>query len=116
MLWQHGQWDPLNALGPLNAFPWVLNGLIEALVSIRRLEEFLGLPDFCREEYYSRMYDIIQPQQAGLHTLPHNQKQNLNKNFVSINSIFFFHFYALLGVNLEGNPRVSRDCSALLFH
>ena len=36
MLWQHGQWDPLNALGPLNAFPWVLNGLIEALVSIRR--------------------------------------------------------------------------------
>jgi hypothetical protein len=48
--------------GPLNAFPWVLNGLIEALVSIRRLEQFLGLPDFCREEYYSRMYDIIQPQ------------------------------------------------------
>jgi hypothetical protein len=55
----------------LNAFPWVLNGLIEALVSIKRLEAFLGLPDFCGEEYYSRMYDIIQPQQECPHTRLH---------------------------------------------
>ena len=31
--------------GPLNAFPWVLNGLVESLVSIRRLEAFFGLPE-----------------------------------------------------------------------
>ena len=31
--------------GPLNAFPWVLNGLVESLVSIRRLEAFFCLPE-----------------------------------------------------------------------
>lgn len=25
-------------IGPLNAFPWVLNGVVEAIVSLRRLE------------------------------------------------------------------------------
>uniref|UniRef100_S4RIY5 ABC-type xenobiotic transporter n=1 Tax=Petromyzon marinus TaxID=7757 RepID=S4RIY5_PETMA len=30
---------------PLNAFPWVLNGLIEARISLRRLETFLSLPE-----------------------------------------------------------------------
>ena len=29
--------------GPLNAFPWVLNGLVESLVSLRRLDAFLSL-------------------------------------------------------------------------
>eukprot|EP00051_Salpingoeca_urceolata_P023211 m.390480 g.390480 ORF g.390480 m.390480 type:complete len:821 (+) comp20078_c0_seq3:722-3184(+) len=32
-------------IGPLNAFPWVLNGLVEAWVSIRRVEGFLWTPD-----------------------------------------------------------------------
>lgn len=33
-------------IAPLNAFPWVINGVVEALVSIQRLEVFLraGLP------------------------------------------------------------------------
>jgi len=31
--------------GPLNAFPWVLNGLVESLVSIKRLEAFFCLPE-----------------------------------------------------------------------
>jgi hypothetical protein len=53
-------------IGPLNAFPWVLNGLIEAMVSMRRLEEFLALPDFSREEYYTRIYDKEQPEQVPL--------------------------------------------------
>ena len=44
--------------GPLNAFPWVLNGLVEALVSLRRLEKFFGLPEFNPELYFSKMYDI----------------------------------------------------------
>merc|ERR550532_2909895 len=44
--------------GPLNAFPWVLNGLVEAMVSLRRLEKFFGLPEFNQELYFSKMYDI----------------------------------------------------------
>lgn len=34
----------LNMLiGPLNAFPWVLNGLIEAWVSIKRVQELIDV-------------------------------------------------------------------------
>lgn len=34
----------LNMLiGPLNAFPWVLNGLIEAWVSIKRVQELFDV-------------------------------------------------------------------------
>ena len=29
-------------LGPLNSFPWVINGVVEAGVSVRRLGQFLG--------------------------------------------------------------------------
>lgn len=32
----------LNMLiGPLNAFPWVLNGIVEAWVSLKRVDSFL---------------------------------------------------------------------------
>ena len=44
--------------GPLNAFPWVLNGLIEAGVSIKRLEQFLSLPEFNPELYFTRKYEM----------------------------------------------------------
>jgi ATP-binding cassette subfamily C (CFTR/MRP) protein 10 len=44
---------------PLNAFPWVLNGLIEAWVSLRRIEGFLQLPDFHLSEYYSQWTGIL---------------------------------------------------------
>uniref|UniRef100_A0A182YGV8 ABC-type xenobiotic transporter n=1 Tax=Anopheles stephensi TaxID=30069 RepID=A0A182YGV8_ANOST len=43
----------LNMLiGPLNAFPWVLNGLTEAWVSLKRVQELLDLPDVNLQEYY----------------------------------------------------------------
>jgi len=29
-------------ISPLNSFPWVLNGLVEAVVSVRRLQGFLS--------------------------------------------------------------------------
>ncbi|PSC76164.1 ABC transporter C family member 13 isoform X1 isoform A [Micractinium conductrix] len=32
-------------LGPINAFPWVVNGVVEAFVSVRRLAEFLRCPE-----------------------------------------------------------------------
>ena len=43
----------LNMLiGPLNAFPWVLNGLTEAWVSLKRVQELLDLPDVNLQDYY----------------------------------------------------------------
>ncbi|XP_041780046.1 ATP-binding cassette sub-family C member 10 [Anopheles merus] len=43
----------LNMLiGPLNAFPWVLNGLTEAWVSLKRVQELLDLPDVNLQAYY----------------------------------------------------------------
>ncbi|XP_069682959.1 ATP-binding cassette sub-family C member 10 [Periplaneta americana] len=48
----------LNMLiGPLNAFPWVLNGLTEAWVSIKRLQRLLELPDMDLANYYTPMPD-----------------------------------------------------------
>ena len=40
-------------IGPLNAFPWVINGLMEAWVSLRRVSAFLKLPDQDLHLYYS---------------------------------------------------------------
>ncbi|XP_058055743.1 ATP-binding cassette sub-family C member 10 [Anopheles bellator] len=43
----------LNMLiGPLNAFPWVLNGLTEAWVSLKRVQSLIELPNTNLEEYY----------------------------------------------------------------
>ncbi|XP_017480560.1 PREDICTED: multidrug resistance-associated protein 7 [Rhagoletis zephyria] len=44
----------LNMLiGPLNAFPWVLNGLIEAWVSVKRVQELIDLPNLDFSSYYN---------------------------------------------------------------
>nr|XP_022903100.1 multidrug resistance-associated protein 7 [Onthophagus taurus] len=43
----------LNMLiAPLNAFPWVLNGVTEAWVSLKRIQKLLDLPDLDFDEYY----------------------------------------------------------------
>lgn len=39
-------------IGPLNAFPWVLNGLTEAWVSVKRIQKLLDLADLDPSEYY----------------------------------------------------------------
>ena len=39
-------------IGPLNSFPWVLNGLVEAWVSLKRIQEFLLLPEIDVTSYY----------------------------------------------------------------
>ncbi|KAL1509095.1 hypothetical protein ABEB36_003889 [Hypothenemus hampei] len=54
----------LNMLiAPLNAFPWVLNGTMEAWVSIKRVERLLLLPDFDFKNFYTELsddtYDIV---------------------------------------------------------
>ncbi|XP_041988661.1 ATP-binding cassette sub-family C member 10 [Aricia agestis] len=42
-------------ISPLNAFPWVLNGLTEAWVSIKRIQKLLDLPDSDFESYFDRL-------------------------------------------------------------
>ncbi len=39
-------------ISPLNAFPWVLNGLVEAWVSAKRVQEFLRLEELDLDRYY----------------------------------------------------------------
>ncbi|KAG5537417.1 hypothetical protein RHGRI_024745 [Rhododendron griersonianum] len=34
-----------SLISPLNSFPWVINGLIDAIISIRRLSRFLSCPE-----------------------------------------------------------------------
>ncbi|CRL01103.1 CLUMA_CG014374, isoform A [Clunio marinus] len=44
----------LNLLiGPLNSFPWILNGLMEAYVSLKRVQELINLDDINLSAYYS---------------------------------------------------------------
>lgn len=44
----------LNMLiGPLNAFPWVLNGIIEAWVSLKRVQELIDLPNLDFSSFYN---------------------------------------------------------------
>ncbi|KAG8239358.1 hypothetical protein J437_LFUL018888, partial [Ladona fulva] len=46
----------LNMLiSPLNAFPWVMNGLIEAWVSIKRIEKLIKLPDHAVGNFFSKV-------------------------------------------------------------
>ncbi|GBM02676.1 Multidrug resistance-associated protein 7 [Araneus ventricosus] len=40
---------------PLNAIPWVLNGIVESWISIKRVNMFLQLPDLKFEDYYSEL-------------------------------------------------------------
>lgn len=43
-------------ISPLNAFPWVLNGLVEAWVSIKRVQAFLSLEELDLAHYYRTYY------------------------------------------------------------
>ncbi|XP_057315929.1 ATP-binding cassette sub-family C member 10-like isoform X2 [Hydractinia symbiolongicarpus] len=42
-------------IAPLNAFPWVLNGLMEAWVSLKRVEKYLCLREINLDEYYVKV-------------------------------------------------------------
>ena len=44
--------------GPLNAYPWVINGVVEAVVSLRRLGGFLSVPKFDRDAYFTPMSEL----------------------------------------------------------
>ena len=42
-------------ISPLNAFPWVLNGLVEAWVSVKRVQEFMWLKELDLMDYFVNM-------------------------------------------------------------
>ena len=45
--------------GPLNAFPWALNGLVESFVSIKRIGQLLALSKIDPEKYFSPITDVV---------------------------------------------------------
>ncbi|MED6155279.1 ABC transporter C member 13, variant 2 [Stylosanthes scabra] len=56
-------------ISPLNSFPWVINGLIDAFISSRRLSRFLSCPEHrlnvgdtssCSSSFFSKQPDSVQ--------------------------------------------------------
>ncbi|XP_065061425.1 ATP-binding cassette sub-family C member 10-like [Rhopilema esculentum] len=52
-------------IAPLNAFPWVINGLMEAWVSIKRIEKFMTLQELNFEDYYSSLTEGVLDESDG---------------------------------------------------
>ncbi|XP_066599672.1 ATP-binding cassette sub-family C member 10 isoform X2 [Prorops nasuta] len=76
----------LNMLiGPLNAFPWVLNGLTEAWVSIKRIQKMLDLPDMDISSFYSEPPEGVDIffKDAILSVVPVDEKQNTSEIIVA---------------------------------
>jgi ATP-binding cassette, subfamily C (CFTR/MRP), member 10 len=71
----------LNLLiGPLNAFPWILNGLMEAYVSLKRVQQLIDLDDLDLSSYYTPVSQNF------------SRKSNENPVVLSIkNADFSFH-------------------------
>ena len=51
--------------GPLNAFPWVINGFVEAMVSVKRIGKYLDLEATDRSLSFDDVYDEIEPEVGG---------------------------------------------------
>ncbi|XP_041353425.1 ATP-binding cassette sub-family C member 10-like [Gigantopelta aegis] len=51
----------LMLIGPLNAFPWVINGLMESWVSMKRVTAFFQLDNLDFEQYYSQSTSYSDP-------------------------------------------------------
>ncbi|CAL7934283.1 unnamed protein product [Xylocopa violacea] len=76
----------LNMLiGPLNAFPWVLNGLTEAWVSLKRIQKILDLPDADISSYYSEAPSEVDLMLQDV-MFSIKARQNLEQNGLTINS------------------------------
>lgn len=58
-------------IAPLNAFPWVVNGVVEALVSLRRIQTYLLLPQRCPDWAYTPQLlpGVLAAQQQQHHQL-----------------------------------------------
>lgn len=52
-------------ISPLNAFPWVINGLVEAYVSLKRVQRFMDVEPIDLNEYYENQ-SIDSPLYSGI--------------------------------------------------
>ncbi|XP_069108585.1 ATP-binding cassette sub-family C member 10-like [Argopecten irradians] len=59
----------LKLLGSLNYLPWVVNGIMEAFISLGRIEKFVALEDIDLKSYYAKI-----------------QESTENKNVISVNT------------------------------
>ena len=80
---------------PLNAFPWVLNGLMEAWVSVQRIQAFLSLKDFDQTEYYL--------EEPPTETAAHRGKSGMS----SIELLFNLLYTSSLSLSLPPSPSPS---------
>ena len=64
--------------GPLNAFPWALNGLVESFVSLKRLDGFLKIPAFNSDIYFNDVNEVI-------------DEENITDNVISTSKAIFSH-------------------------
>ncbi|CAL4131882.1 unnamed protein product, partial [Meganyctiphanes norvegica] len=64
---------------PLNAFPWVINGLVEAFVSLRRIQRLMELPEQELNSYYT-IVEEMNHRDSGLQVLVTNGKFSWNVN------------------------------------
>ena len=62
-------------ISPLNAFPWVINGLVEAWVSTKRVQAFLKLGELDWDQYYSDVHDVATDDSNGS-----NDRASFNKS------------------------------------
>ena len=51
---------------PLNVFPWVINGLIEAWVSLKRVNRFLKLEELDWQEFYSSNIEDVEADSGAM--------------------------------------------------
>ncbi|XP_052106560.1 ATP-binding cassette sub-family C member 10-like isoform X1 [Mytilus californianus] len=54
----------LMLISPLNAFPWVINGLVESWVSLKRVQAFVSVKDLDLDSYYSNDTNIYNPEEV----------------------------------------------------
>ena len=70
--------------GPLNSFPWVINGFVEAMVSIKRIGKYLDLEPTDRSISFDDVYDEVEPEGRRIFFFAH---QNLTSRVFFIPTI-----------------------------
>jgi hypothetical protein len=76
-------------IAPLNAFPWVVNGVVEAFVSLRRIQAYLLLPQLSNEWAYAedvlpQIQEFQQRQKLQQDTAQQQQQQQQQQGHVAL--------------------------------
>jgi ATP-binding cassette subfamily C (CFTR/MRP) protein 10 len=90
-------------IGPLNAFPWVINGLVQAWVSLKRVQNYLNLDNLSWLSYYTlnesqnqrgKIEILIEIRNGEFDWRKNSQKRQQTKNLLSSEP-------SLKGINLR---------------